>query len=55
MQRDNLSDSKCAICGKERGQHSTSSGYGVCQMYPVFVSERAMFERLAKSATEQKG
>lgn len=37
---------ECAICGKSKRQHSISSGYGVCQIYPMFVSKQEMLERL---------
>jgi hypothetical protein len=45
-----ISDDDCAICGKTKSQHHTNSGYGMCQIYPVFVSKRNIFERLADEA-----
>lgn len=50
LQIGHLSDDQCAICGKSRKQHSMSSGYGVCQIYPVFVSKRQLVERLLAEA-----
>jgi hypothetical protein len=49
---DDISDDDCAICGKSKSQHHTGSGYGVCQIYPCFVSKRTMFERLAHDALQ---
>jgi hypothetical protein len=49
-----LPDDVCAICGKGLRQHSKSSGFGVCSIYPVFVSERQMFARLALLAETRK-
>ena len=51
--RTNLSDDECAIGGKTLKQHNISSGYGVCQIYPIFVSKRQMVERLLAQPTLQ--
>jgi Lar family restriction alleviation protein len=47
-----LSDDECAICGKAKSQHSMSSGYGVCQIYPVFVSKQQIVTNLLSAIGE---
>jgi hypothetical protein len=42
-----LWDDECAICGHSRVRHTTNSGVGLCQIYPIFVSKHQMFDRLA--------
>jgi hypothetical protein len=44
-----LADDKCAICGKLEMHHNMNCGIGMCRIYPSFVSERAMAERLART------
>jgi hypothetical protein len=50
--REALTDDECAICGKPKHRHTTNSGVGMCQIYPIFRSKRAMFDALLNSGKD---